>query len=83
MFRIYDKDNNNKLDEDELGQGLRKYGLNLTNEQVAQLFEVFDANKNGSIDYNEFLLKLAVINYKLPITSLHDLCYTYISNLFL
>jgi len=54
-FKIQDRDNSFTLDRDEFTIAMRNFGLGFTTDQVFTLFQAFDINKSGTIDYDEFL----------------------------
>ena len=62
QFHFIDKDRNGYLDRIEMQRGLetflRAYKLNLTPDEIRQLFNTFDINRDGKVDYNEFLRTL-------------------------
>ena len=55
-----DDDGNRKLSVDEFKKGVEEYGLNLSKTEIEDLFRAMDADRNGSIDYEEFLRRLRV-----------------------
>jgi Ca2+-binding EF-hand superfamily protein len=55
-----DDDKNKKLCFDEFKKGINEYGLGLGRDDVLTLFQAFDVDKSGSVDFDEFLLKLRV-----------------------
>mmetsp|Transcript_35920 Transcript_35920/g.61852 ORF Transcript_35920/g.61852 Transcript_35920/m.61852 type:complete len:575 (-) Transcript_35920:547-2271(-) len=55
FFRVYDADDSNSLQIEELRVLFEDMGEKLTRQEVADLFDKFDADKNGSIDYDEFV----------------------------
>jgi calcyphosin len=48
---------------EELAKGAREFGATLNAEQVQQLFQSLDKDGSGSIDFNELLIALRVINF--------------------
>lgn len=42
-------------------EGIINHNMNLTPQEVTQLFGYFDRNGNGTIDYDEFLLSIRVV----------------------
>ena len=60
LFKIMDDDGSKKLSFDEFKKGVEEYGLNFSRNEIDELFRLFDADRSGSIDYEEFLRKLRV-----------------------
>ncbi|KAK6167458.1 hypothetical protein SNE40_021482 [Patella caerulea] len=54
-FKIVDRDSNNFIDKYELKRLMTKLGEALTEEQVDLMIKVGDLNRDGKIDYNEFV----------------------------
>ena len=55
FFKVYDADNSNSLQIEELRVLFEDMGEKLTRAEVGDLFAKFDTDKNGSIDYEEFV----------------------------
>ena len=56
-FRALDSyDGNRKLDPAELEVGLRENGCDLTKQEVAILFAFFDTDRDGTVNFDEFLV---------------------------
>lgn len=64
LFRIMDDDGSRKLNMDEFRKGVAEAGCDLTEQEIQSLFATFDADKTGSIDYDEFLRGLRVSTQK-------------------
>ena len=47
------------IDATELGDALRKQGVSVTDAKVATLISVADADHDGSVDFEEFLVVMA------------------------
>ena len=58
-FRIIDDDNSKTLSRTEFDKALNDFRVPLGAEDRAILFDSFDFNKNGDIDYDEFLRGIA------------------------
>ncbi|KAL0369188.1 UNVERIFIED_CONTAM: Calcium-dependent protein kinase [Sesamum calycinum] len=55
LFRMIDTDNSGAITFDELKQGLKRVGSELTESEIKALMEAADVDNNGTIDYGEFL----------------------------
>ena len=56
-FRALDSyDGNRKLDPGELEVGLRENGCDLTKQEVGILFQYFDTDGDGTVNFDEFLV---------------------------
>ena len=62
-FRRFDNDGSGFLKMDEFSQGFRECGIDLTDEEISELFNHFDADNSGSIHYNEFLRAIRVSSF--------------------
>ncbi|GAB9470214.1 hypothetical protein Gpo141_00007465 [Globisporangium polare] len=54
LFAQIDKDQSGSVDSQELIQALRKYGLNISEERMANLLTEYDYDHNGSLQEDEF-----------------------------
>lgn len=54
-FRIMDDDNSKCLSTYEFNKALHDYGLEFTKDESEDIFEFFDTDRSGTVDYNEFL----------------------------
>eukprot|EP00884_Botryococcus_braunii_P004030 jgi/Botrbrau1/13628/Bobra.0373s0007.1 len=52
-FKHFDTDSSGSLSTDEIREGLAKFGV--TESEISELVEKYDTNKDGMIDYDEFL----------------------------
>lgn len=57
-FRAMDDDGSKALNEEEFITGIRDTGLDVSEEEIKQMFATFDEDGSGSINMTEFLLKL-------------------------
>ena len=42
----------------ELKQGIKDFGIDMTEDELKALFDAFDRDSNGSVDFNEFMCAL-------------------------
>lgn len=59
-FRIMDDDNSRSFNLVEFKKGVKECGLSLSELQLSQLFALFDRDRSGAIDFDEFLVTLRV-----------------------
>lgn len=59
-FKIMDDDSNRSLDLKEFLKGLNDYGIPMEKQEATALFQLFDRDRNGTIDFDEFLVTLRV-----------------------
>lgn len=59
-FRIMDDNDSRSLDLKEFLKGLNDYGLLIDKDEAIDLFQQFDHDRNGTIDFDEFLITLRV-----------------------
>ena len=64
-----DDDRSRTLNLEELQEGVRDYGVDMTDEEVQQLFTTIDKDGSGSISFDEFLQQLRVIKLIKPTTT--------------
>lgn len=58
-FKIMDDDESRSLDSKEFAKGIHDYGLTeLEKDTIDELFGIFDKDGSGTIDFDEFLVKL-------------------------
>ena len=60
IFKAMDDNGNKMLDVDDFRWGLIDYGISITKEEAQQVLNHFDRDRNGSVDFNEFLRALKV-----------------------
>ena len=58
QFKLIDENNSKTLDFDEFCNALKEFKINLTNDEIVNLFNSFDKNGNGIIEYEEFINQL-------------------------
>jgi Ca2+-binding EF-hand superfamily protein len=54
IFKFVDSDHSGYVSLSEFDTGLRRLGLSLTGPQLHSLFEKYDKDSNGHLDYSEF-----------------------------
>ena len=55
-FKNFDNDGNRRVTQDEFLWGLKDYQVDLTKEEVEQLFNHLDTNHDGVLNFDEFLV---------------------------
>lgn len=55
-----DDDGNRTLDLAEFKKGVQTYGLVVDEATLREMFQCFDRNGNGKVDYEEFIVNLRV-----------------------
>lgn len=68
-FQIFDKDGDGLITTKELGTVMRSLGQNLSEEELKTMIEEVDTDKNGTIDFQEFLGLMA---WKMKETDIED-----------
>lgn len=63
IFKAIDSNGNGNLDVDDFRWGFIDFGFNLTHEEAKQLVSHFDKDKNGTVNFEEFLRALKVSNF--------------------
>ncbi|OIW34165.1 EF-hand [Coniochaeta ligniaria NRRL 30616] len=59
VFDLFDKDHTGDITAEELGEVMKGLGLNPSDSELHDLIAEADVNKDGSIDFNEFLNMMA------------------------
>jgi Ca2+-binding EF-hand superfamily protein len=60
IFAAMDNNGNKTLDVDDFRWGLKDYGISISKEEAQQVLDHFDRDRNGVVDYNEFLRAIRV-----------------------
>lgn len=60
MFRRMDDDENRQISYEEFLTGLKEAGMEVSDEEVKELFEKFDGDNSGGINLSEFLVSIRV-----------------------
>ncbi len=71
FFHFFDLDSNGIITYQEFGEAMDALGLAMSESQISEVFEAFDSNKDGSINFEEFFAS----SYPQPATrdTEHDL----------
>eukprot|EP00999_Lentomonas_sp_LEN2_P000652 NODE_1649_length_781_cov_149.287462_g1600_i0.p1 GENE.NODE_1649_length_781_cov_149.287462_g1600_i0~~NODE_1649_length_781_cov_149.287462_g1600_i0.p1 ORF type:complete len:181 (+),score=23.81 NODE_1649_length_781_cov_149.287462_g1600_i0:73-615(+) len=59
VFYLFDKDGDQTINTQELGNAMRSLGLNPSDQEVEDMIREVDVDNSGSIDLNEFLALMA------------------------
>lgn len=59
-----DEKGDKNLDVDDFRWGLIDFGINVSKDEALEVLAHFDIDKNGSVNFNEFLRTLKVSIYK-------------------
>lgn len=59
-FRRIDDDNSNDLSLEEFTKGLHDTGMDLSDEEAAELFSELDSDGSGCLNMDEFIIALRV-----------------------
>ena len=60
------------IDRKEFGKGCKDYGIMLTRQEVDEVYGEMDRDGSGTIDFDEFLLKLRPAMSKSRLRLIHD-----------
>ncbi|GAX78133.1 hypothetical protein CEUSTIGMA_g5575.t1 [Chlamydomonas eustigma] len=63
-FKFIDTDNSGKLSKDELSDGFAAFGVLIDDSVTDKVMELFDRDKNGTIEYHEFVSAMFGGKYK-------------------
>ena len=55
LFKIMDDDGSKSLNEYEFGKAIHDFRVEMPEEQIHALFDAFDFNDDGTVNYDEFL----------------------------
>ena len=58
-FQAFDKDGSGSITSKELGTVMRSLGQNLNESEIKEIIDEVDEDKNGTIDFHEFLSLMA------------------------
>lgn len=58
-FRLFDRNNDGVISVAELEKAMRSIGCNPTRDEVAAMVEAIDVNKNGVVDFPEFVMMVS------------------------
>jgi Ca2+-binding EF-hand superfamily protein len=63
FFRQIDENGSKTLSLDELQHGIKDHNIDMSREEISEMFRLFDRDKNGSISLNEFLQSVRVASF--------------------
>ena len=69
MFKMMDTDGSGAITFEELKEGLHRVGSNMRESDMRDLMDAADVDKNGTIDYSEFLaatMHMNKVNLMIP-----------------
>jgi len=55
VFKIMDDDNSKSLDRYEFKKAIRDFKVEIPDDSIDLIFNAFDLNRDGTIDYDEFV----------------------------
>lgn len=55
LYRVFDRDGNGYISVEELRYVVTSFGERLTDEEAEELIAMFDKNKDGRLEYEEFV----------------------------
>ena len=55
MLQIMDDDNSKSLDRNEFRKAIKDFKIEIPDDFIDTVFTAFDLNRDGTIDYDEFL----------------------------
>ncbi|KAH6659617.1 hypothetical protein BKA67DRAFT_652842 [Truncatella angustata] len=59
-FDLFDKDSTGDITAEELGAVMKSLGLNPSEQELRDMVDEVDVDKNGSIDFDEFLKMMSM-----------------------
>jgi calmodulin len=72
IFKLFDKDNNGSITKDELLAVMRSLGQFALQDELQDMLDEMDLNKDGTVSFDEFVEILANINEQNPLESSAD-----------
>ena len=58
-----DENGNKNLDVDDFRWGLMDYGISVSKDEAVEILTHFDKDKNGTVNFDEFLVTLRVSSF--------------------
>ncbi len=75
-FTMFDKNGDQKISQTELYDVMRYLGLNTSEKEVKAMIQVVDKNRNGYVDYDEFIQMMTQTQIR-PLTAEEELKKTF------
>lgn len=60
IFKAMDENGNKNLDVDDFRWGIMDYGISISKDEAGEILSNFDRDKNGTVNFDEFLVALRV-----------------------
>lgn len=61
LFSAFDRNQDGRLSYEDLRQGFKKSGFEITGEELKQLVDKFDLDGDGALDFSEMLSVMATL----------------------
>ncbi|CAH0002356.1 unnamed protein product [Clonostachys byssicola] len=58
-FQLFDKDGDGEITTAEIGEIMKSLGLNPSEDELEDILNEVDVDKNGSVDFNEFVAMMS------------------------
>jgi Ca2+-binding EF-hand superfamily protein len=70
VFRRINEDDNKQLNQTELIERLKEYGLDLSDDEIINMFNILDADSSGGINIEEFITAVRVSYYEINMSKM-------------
>ncbi|KAJ0965236.1 hypothetical protein J5N97_026374 [Dioscorea zingiberensis] len=71
IFQQFDEDSNGAIDQEELKHCFLKLEISFTEEEIGELFDACDINKDMGMKFNEFIVLLCLVYLLKELGSVH------------